>query len=153
MECADWHVFQVLTKRPERALELAPRLPWPSNVWIGVSVENRCFLHRLDTLRGVPAALRFASCEPLQGLLKGIDLTGIGWVIGGGESGPRARRLKPAWAQALRDECVLQGVPFFFKQWGSHNEHGQRVGKGRAGRMLDGRMWEGMPLVTQTIRT
>ena len=148
MERAGWHTFQVLTKRPERALELAPQLPWPANVWMGTSVENRRFLHRLDTLRGIPAAVRFASCEPLLGPLDGIDLTGINWVIAGGESGHRARRMKPEWACALRDQCVDAGVPFFFKQWGAHNEEGRRVGKGKAGRVLEGRLWGEMPTVT-----
>ena len=146
MRRADWHTFQVLTKRPERALELAPELPWPGNVWMGTSVENRRFLHRLDTLRDIPAAVRFASCEPLLGPLHGIDLSGIGWVIAGGESGPRARRMRPAWACALRDECVSAGVPFFFKQWGAHNEEGRRVGKGKAGRVLEGEVWGEMPI-------
>ena len=145
MARADWHTFQVLTKRPERALELAPGLPWPSNVWMGVSVENRRFLHRLDTLRQIPAAVRFTSCEPLLGPLRDIDLTDIGWLIAGGESGPRARRMKPEWACALRDKCVDAGVPFFFKQWGAHNEQGKRVGKGRAGRVLEGQVWGEMP--------
>ena len=148
MERARWHTFQVLTKRPERALALAGALPWPDNVWLGVSVENRRFLHRLDALREIPAALRFASCEPLLGPLDGIDLTGIGWVICGGESGPRARRMEPEWARALRDASVGAGVPFFFKQWGAHDAEGRRVGKGRAGREFDGRSWDGMPEAT-----
>ena len=148
MERARWHTFQVLTKRPERALALAEELPWPDNVWLGVSVENRRFLHRLDTLRGIPAALRFASCEPLLGPLAGIDLTGIGWVICGGESGPRARRMRPEWARALREACEAASVPFFFKQWGAHDAEGRRVGKGRAGREFDGQQWDGMPGAT-----
>ena len=150
MERARWHTFQVLTKRPERALALAGALPWPDNVWLGVSVENRRFLHRLDALRGIPAALRFASCEPLLGPLDGIDLADIGWVICGGESGPRARRMRPEWARALRDACVGAGVPFFFKQWGAHDAEGRRVGKGRAGREFDGRSWDGMPEAIQS---
>ena len=149
MARADRHTFQALTKRPERALELAEAgaLPakWPANVWLGVSVENRRFLDRLDTLRRIPAALRFASCEPLLGPLDGIDLRAIGWVIAGGESGPRARPMKPEWACALRDACTRAGVPFFFKQWGAHDESGRRVGKGRAGRTLEGREWGELP--------
>src|SRR5438105_3222659 len=101
MERASWHTFQVLTKRPERLVELAPHLPWPSNVWIGVSVENRRFIHRADLLRRVPAALRFISAEPLLGPLDGLRLDGIGWPIVGGESGPRARPMHPAWARQL----------------------------------------------------
>ena len=145
MERADWHRFQVLTKRPERAQSLADTLPWPPNVWLGVSVENRRFLDRLDTLRGIPAAVRFASCEPLLGPLDGIDLSGIDWIITGGESGPGARPMKPEWARSIRDQCASAGVPFFFKQWGAHNAEGRRVGKGRAGRELDGRLWGEMP--------
>ena len=118
MERARWHTFQVLTKRPERALALAGALPWPDNVWLGVSVESRRFLHRLDALRGIPAALRFASCEPLLGPLDGIDLTDIGWVICGGESGPRARRMSRsgrarcgmrAWGRACRSSSSSGG--------------------------------------------
>lgn len=153
MERANWHTFQVLTKRPERALELAPRLPWPAHIWMGVSVETQHFLHRLDTLRDIPASIRFVSCEPLLGPLTSIDLTNIDWVIAGGESGPRARPMKPAWVRNLRDECVSKEIPFFFKQWGAHNEHGKRVGKGRAGRILEGDIWSGMPLAIQIAET
>ena len=147
MERADWHTFQVLTKRPERARDLAELLPWPSNVWMGVSVENRRWTHRLDTLREIPAAVRFVSCEPLLGPLGEIDLTEIHWVIGGGESGPKARRMKPEWVRALRDQCGAQEVPFFFKQWGAHDAEGWRVGKGPAGRELDGLKWDSLPTI------
>lgn len=153
MHRADRHVFQVLTKRPKRALELAPELPWPDNVWMGVSVENRRFLHRLDTLRRIPAAVRFASCEPLLGPLRDIDLSDISWVIAGGESGPRARPMNPEWACNLRDSCIAAQVPFFFKQWGAHNERGERVGKSRAGRELEGQEWGQMPLVSRPAAT
>ncbi len=153
MKRARWHTFQVLTKRPGRALELAAELPWPANVWLGVSVENRRFLSRLDALRRIPAAVRFASCEPLLGPLDGIELRDIDWVIAGGESGPRARPMKPQWACALRDACTREGVPFFFKQWGAYNEEGQRVGKKRAGRTLEGRTWGEMPPVSQQTGT
>jgi protein gp37 len=141
---ADWHTFQVLTKRSARMAELAPELPWPANVWMGVSVENQRWTSRIADLRNVPAAVRFLSCEPLLGPLK-LDLTGIHWVIVGGESGPRARRMKPEWVRDIRRQCEGAKVAFFFKQWGAHDEEGVRVGKGRSGRVLDGRSWEQVP--------
>lgn len=145
MECAAWHTFQVLTKRPERAAELASQLPWPGNVWMGTSVENQRWASRVDALRLVPAQIRFLSCEPLLGPLE-LDLTGIHWVIVGGESGPKARRMLPEWATGVRDQCVVAGVPFFFKQWGAIDEAGTRTGKHRAGRMLAGQSWNAMPV-------
>lgn len=144
MESASWHTFQVLTKRSERLLALASRLRWPSNVWMGVSVENQHWVRRVDDLRGVPARIRFLSCEPLLGPLK-LDLSGIGWVIAGGESGRRARPMKPAWARSIRDQCVQQQVPFFFKQWGAHDELGNRRSKRASGHQLDGRAWRQFP--------
>jgi len=141
---ADWHTFQVLTKRPGQVAELARRLPWPANVWMGVSVENQRWTSRIDHLREVPAAVRFLSCEPLLGPLE-LDLAGIHWVIAGGESGPRARPMRPEWARSVRDQCMDQGVPFFFKQWGAHDRTGRRVSKARSGRLLDGRAWNGFP--------
>ena len=137
MESAEHHRFQVLTKRSERLAELAPSLPWPSNVWMGVSVENQRFVSRVDDLRQVPASVRFLSCEPLLGELK-LDLDDIHWVIAGGESGPGARPMELSWIRAVRDQCLETEVPFFFKQWGAHDEQGRRVGKKRAGRCLDG---------------
>ena len=139
MRIADHHRFQVLTKRSERLAELAPSLPWPQNVWMGVSVENQRFTSRIDSLRTVPAAIRFLSCEPLLGELE-LDLTDIDWVIAGGDSGPGARPMRPQWIQSVRDQCLKSEVPFFFKQWGAHNAEGRRVGKKRAGRMLDFRV-------------
>ena len=144
MERAGWHTFQVLTKRPERAAALAPSLPWPPNVWLGVSVENQRWTTRVDALRAIPAAVRFLSCEPLLGPLD-LDLEGIGWVIAGGESGPRSRPMDIAWARSVRDQCLASGVPFFFKQWGEHGPDGLREGKKRAGRLLDGRTWDEAP--------
>lgn len=141
---ADWHTFQVLTKRSERLAELAPRLPWPRNVWMGVSVENQRWTSRVDGLRRVPAAVRFLSCEPLLGPLN-VHLTGINWVIVGGESGHRARPMRPEWARSIRDQCEAAGVPFFFKQWGAHGEAGDRIGKSKAGRLLDGKTWNSLP--------
>lgn len=134
------HVFQVLTKRPERAALLAPSLPWPPNVWMGVSVETADYLHRVDVLRTIPAALRFLSLEPLLGPVEGLTLDGPGWVIVGGESGPESRPMEASWVRAIRDRCVSAGVPFFFKQWGGRN-------KKKAGCALDGREWKEWPEV------
>jgi protein gp37 len=128
---ADRHVFQVLTKREDRLAELAPHLPWPRNVWVGVTIENRRFVHRADRLREVPAAVRFVSAEPLLTEISKLDVTGIDWVIAGGESGPGARRLELAWVLELADRCASAGTAFFMKQLGSvlAKEHGTR-GKG-----------------------
>ena len=144
MEQAHWHQFQVLTKRSERLAELAPSLPWPDNVWMGVSVENQRWTTRIDDLRTVPAAIRFLSCEPLLGPLD-LNLEGINWVIAGGESGPGARPMKPEWALSIRDQCIDASVPFFFKQWGAHDEAGVRRSKKANGRLLDGGTWSQMP--------
>ncbi|HXH23054.1 MAG TPA: phage Gp37/Gp68 family protein [Dehalococcoidia bacterium] len=146
MKRADWHTFQVLTKRSKRLAELAPNLEWPSNVWMGVSVENQRWTSRIDDLRTVPAAVRFLSCEPLLGPLE-LDLRDIDWVIVGGESGHRARRMRPEWAISIRDQCAATGVPFFFKQWGAFSADGIRRGKRRAGRTLESRIWDGFPSV------
>ena len=143
------HTFQVLTKRSQRMAEMARRLRWPDNVWMGVSVENQRWTHRTDDLRKVPAKVRFLSCEPLLGPLR-LNLADIDWVIIGGESGPGARPMKPEWVRDIREQCEEAGVAFFFKQWGAHNESGERVGKGKAGRRLDGRLWGAMPLGATT---
>ena len=145
MVAADWHTFQLLTKRPQRLAELAPTLPFPDNLWVGVSVENQRWTTRIDDLRPVPAAVRFLSCEPLLGPLR-LDLRDIHWVIVGGESGPRARRMDPAWARGIREQCQDAGVAFFFKQWGAYDEAGIRRGKAASGRLLDARTWDGMPV-------
>lgn len=144
MEAASHHRFQVLTKRSERLAELAPSLPWPSNVWMGVSVENQRFTCRIDDLRDVPATVRFLSCEPLLGALE-LNLEDIHWVIAGGESGPRARAMNPDWVRGVRDQCAIAKVPFFFKQWGAHDSQGRRVGKRKAGRCLDGFYFSAIP--------
>ena len=136
---ADWHTFQILTKRGERLAELAPRLPWPENLWMGVTVECQECAGRIDYLRTVPAAVKFVSAEPLIGPLE-IDLEGVDWLIVGGESGPRARPINPDWVRALRDQCVREGVSFFFKQWGGFN-------KKRNGRLLDEQTWDEFPAV------
>lgn len=139
MAAAPQHTFQILTKRSLRLRRLGETLVWPDNVWMGVSVENADQLRRVDHLRDVPAATRFLSCEPLLGPLNGIDLSGIDWVIAGGESGPNHRRVDPAWVTHLRDLCTADDVAFFFKQWGG------RVPKA-GGRELDGRTWDQMPV-------
>ncbi len=138
MERASQHTFQILTKRPSRMLALAGHLPWPNNVWMGVSIENRRFVGRADQLREVPAAVRFISAEPLLGPLDGLDLTGIDWLIAGGESGHRHRRVELPWLLELRDACHIRGIPFFFKQWGG------RTSKA-GGRTLLGREWSELP--------
>jgi protein gp37 len=138
MEQAPQHTFQVLTKRADRLREVAHQLPWPENVWMGVSVENADYLDRINDLRTVPANVRVLSLEPWLGPLTEIDLTGIGWAIVGGESGPGARPMAPEWVRHLRDACAADGVPFFFKQWGGTN-------KKKTGRLLDGRVWDEMP--------
>jgi protein gp37 len=138
MENASHHVFQVLTKREERLADLAPTLPWPSNVWMGVSIENRRFVHRADRLREVPAAVRFISAEPLLGPLEDLDLEGIDWLIAGGESGSGHRRVDESWLLELRDRCVDERVAFFFKQWGGHRPKS-------GGRELEGRTWDDYP--------
>ena len=138
MRQADWHLFQVLTKRSRRLADLSPLLPWPDNVWMGVTVESAEYVHRIDDLRLVSAATRFLSLEPLLGPLPELDLAGIDWVIVGGESGPGARPMAEDWAMDLRDQCGQAGVPFFFKQWGGKN-------KKKAGRILDGQTWDEMP--------
>jgi len=138
MAATPQHTYQVLTKRATRLRRLAADLPWPGNVWMGVSVENADVTARVDELRQVPAAVRFLSCEPLLGPLDGIDLDEIGWVIAGGESGPGARLMDPAWPAGLRDACQAAGVPYFFKQWGGPTPKA-------GGRLLDGRTWDDMP--------
>lgn len=138
MERASWHTFQVLTKRSERLAEHGPSLHWPPNVWMGVSIETADHLWRADHLREVPAAVRFLSLEPLLGPLGPFDLSGISWVIVGGESGPGARPIDAKWVREIRKQCRAASVPFFFKQWGG-------VQKKRNGRILDGRTWDGMP--------
>ncbi len=138
MRRADWHRFQVLTKRAARLAELAPKIEWTPNIWMGVSVESDEFRWRIERLRGTGALLKFLSLEPLLGPLPDLDLDGIDWVIVGGESGPSARTMDPAWAIDLRDQCRRANVPFFFKQWGGKD-------KKRAGRVLQGRTWDQMP--------
>ena len=147
MERCPQHVFQVLTKRPERMLDyLQDRLPL-SNVWLGVTVEDQPADKRIPMMLQTPAAVRFLSCEPLLGAITIEGLERLDWVICGGESGPHARRMHPDWARSLRDQCKAAGVPFFFKQWGAWNLQAVRIGKKAAGAVLDGCEWKEFPEV------
>lgn len=138
MEETPRHTYQLLTKRSERLLRLSTKLTFPSNLWVGVSVESQAHVGRIDHLRDVPASVRFLSCEPLLGPLGELGLDAIHWVIAGGESGPKARPMSPDWVRELRDSCLRQSVPFFFKQWGGRTPKSQ-------GRVLDGRTWNEVP--------
>ena len=140
MNEADWHQYQVLTKRADRLLELSPALSWGKNIWMGVSVENADYVDRIDRLCQTPAGIKFLSLEPLLGPLPNLNLQGIDWVIVGGESGPGARSMDPSWVKEIRDQCVDASVPFFFKQWGGFN-------KRKAGRRLQGKLWNQMPRI------
>jgi len=131
-------VFQVLTKRSERLVELRTEFTWSQNIWMGVSVEDEQVSCRIDDLRKVPAAVRFLSCEPLIGPLSKLNLKGIDWVIVGGESGANPRPMKPEWATSIRDQCEKHDVAFFFKQWGGRN-------KKAAGRELNGTTHDTFP--------
>jgi len=133
------HTYQVLTKRPKRVVRIADDLAWPSNVWLGVSVETMHEAWRVDALREVRAAVRFVSAEPLLGSLNGLDLSGIDWLIAGGESGPHARGPQEFWFTELRDACLASDVAFFFKQWGGRTPKA-------GGRLLEGRTWDEMPI-------
>jgi len=135
---AHWHQFQVLTKRADRLRALNRELPWPANVWQGVSVESERYLNRVDDLRRTNAAVKFLSLEPLLEALPSLNLRGIDWVIVGGESGPGARPIDERWVIGIRETCKRAGVAFFFKQWGG-------VQKSKTGRTLEGRTWDEMP--------
>lgn len=137
MEATPQHTYQVLTKRPKRVVKMAATLPWPSNVWLGVSVESQDFVWRIDDLRLVPAQTRFLSCEPLLGPLE-LRLDGIHWVIAGGESGHGHRPMEEAWVTSIRQSCADADVAFFFKQWGGRTPKA-------GGRLLDGRTHDAMP--------
>ncbi len=139
MQRSPRHRFQVLTKRSERLLRLSRDLPWPQNVWMGVSVENADYLYRIEHLRQTGAKCKFLSCEPLLGSLADMKLDHIDWVIVGGESGPKARPMSRLWVTEIRDQCLKAAVPFFFKQWGGTN-------KKKSGRLLEGRTWDQLPL-------
>ncbi|MGL5824698.1 MAG: DUF5131 family protein [Nocardioides sp.] len=145
MRATPHHTYQVLTKRARRLTRIANKLQWPSNVWMGVSVESADQYDRIADLAKVPAAVRFLSCEPLLGQLPNLPLDGIDWVIAGGESGHAARPVEPEWISDIRDQCVAARTPFFFKQWG-----GIRAKSG--GRELDGRIWSEMPETARHLR-
>ncbi|MDT4968447.1 MAG: hypothetical protein QOJ64_3184 [Acidobacteriota bacterium] len=140
MTRASWHRYQILTKRSERLMQMSSQLPWRSHVWMGVSVENEEYKFRIDHLRATAAEVKFLSLEPLLGALPRLNLHDIDWVIVGGESGPKARPLREEWVIEIREQCLTSGVPFFFKQWGG-------VNKKRAGRLLEGRTWDQMPIM------
>ncbi|WP_291036895.1 DUF5131 family protein [Dyadobacter sp. 50-39] len=132
------HIFQVLTKRSERLLELSSEFRWTDNIWMGVSVENERVVNRISSLRKVEARIKFLSIEPLLGPLPHLNLEGIDWVIVGGESGPRCRPIKPIWVTDIQQQCMNQNVSFFFKQWGGRD-------KKKSGRILNGRTYDEMP--------
>jgi len=139
MNQASWHQFQILTKRPERVLEMSDKIEWTDNIWMGTSVESQDYVHRVATLGQVKAKIRFLSIEPLLGPINRMPLSNIEWVIVGGESGPNARPISEEWVRTIRDRCLKYSVPFFFKQWGG-------VQKSKTGRELDGRTWDEMPV-------
>ena len=139
MKQASWHKFQVLTKRSQRLAELSSDIQWPDNVWMGVSVENANYTYRIDHLRQTQVQTKFLSIEPLLGPIPHIDLKDINWVIVGGESGPFARPMEKEWVIEIKNQCLAQKVPFFFKQWGGKN-------KKLNGRLLEGRTWDGLPV-------
>lgn len=155
MAKANWHIFQVLTKRPARLARLAPRITrhlaqfspsatWPEHIWLGVSIETIQYQWRVDQLRLVPAAVRFISAEPLLGSLNDLNLAGIDWLIAGGESGPGHRFCNPDWIRELRNLCQTLGVAFFFKQWGGRSPKS-------GGRQLDGRTWDEFPALAELV--
>jgi protein gp37 len=138
MQRAPQHCFQILTKRSERLAQLSPKLPWSENVWMGVTVESSDYTFRIDHLRQTSAAVKFLSCEPLLSPISDLNLDGIDWVIVGGESGPGARSMPHEWVTDIRDQCIAEGIPFFFKQWGGINKKAN-------GRMLEDRVWNEIP--------
>lgn len=139
MNRAHWHTFQVLTKRSGRLLQLSDRINWTPNIWQGVTVEHAATRFRIEDLRLTGAKTKFLSIEPLIGPITGINLTGIDWVIVGGESGPGARPMNKEWVTSIRDACIKTSTPFFFKQWGG-------VRKKENGRMLENRIWDEFPV-------
>jgi protein gp37 len=143
MNAAEWHTFQILTKRPMEAMKYADRVKWTNNIWMGVSVESYRYTHRIRALRSIPARIRFVSFEPLLSGIPGeTSLAQIDWAIVGGESGPGARPMKREWVLELQALCRRHSTAFFFKQWGG-------VNKKAAGRQLDGRTWDEMPGVVE----
>jgi len=139
---ADWHIFQVLTKRSGRLREIAGKLPWADHIWMGVTVENIKVTQRIDDLIHTPAYIKFISFEPLLGPIRNVDLSGINWIIVGGESGQNARQMDSEWVREIRNNCLKSNTPFFFKQWGGFN-------KKKNGRILDGKYWNQQPQYLQ----
>ena len=140
---ANWHRFQILTKRSDRLLEINSYLRWTQNIWMGVSVENDSCTYRIEHLVRSKAKLKFLSIEPMLGPIETLPLTGIDWVIVGGESGPKARPIQNEWVINIKNQCHKARVPFFFKQWGGKN-------KKKSGRLLEGRTWNEMPTINTT---
>lgn len=138
---AKQHTFQVLTKRSSRLLELSPFLSWPENLWMGVTIESAQYTYRAKNLTKTQAAVRFLSIEPILESIGNLELSGIDWVIVGGESGPDSRPIEESWVKEIRDLCVTSSTPFFFKQWGGAN-------KKKAGRLLEGKIWDQYPFET-----
>lgn len=145
MKQAHWHQFQILTKRSERMKTLAPKIDWPENVWMGVTIECEELKYRMDDLRSVPSAIRFTSFEPLLGPISSLNLENIDWVIVGGESGPKSRPMEKEWVINIRNQCIKENIPFFFKQWGGIN-------KNKTGRLLEGKGWSEMPITSKGIQ-
>ena len=141
MNNADWHQFQVLTKRPNRLVDLNKKINWTNNIWMGTSIETSKYLDRMDLLRKTSAKTKFLSLEPLLGPLPKMNLSKIDWVIVGGESGPKSREMKTEWVEDIFNQCLQAEVPFFFKQWGGTN-------KKRTGREFLGQTWDQMPAFT-----
>ena len=139
MRKADWHRFQILTKRAERLEELSPNLPWMPNIWMGVTVEEKVYEYRINHLQKTGAKVKFLSLEPLLGPMPNLNLDNIDWIIVGGESGPKSRLIKKSWVVDIRNQCNESNIPFFFKQWGG-------VNKKKSGRELEGRTWDELPL-------
>ncbi len=144
MQRADWHRFQILTKRSKRLIDLSPKLPWGSHIWMGVTVEDQDYTFRIDHLRRTGAKVKFISLEPLLGSIPNLNLEGMDWVIVGGESGPRSRPIKESWVTDIRNQCQEKKAPFFFKQWGG-------VNKKKTGRKLEGRTWDELPLISPRV--
>ena len=145
MHRARWHKYQILTKRSDRLLELDSYLTWEPHIWMGVSVENKDYIFRMDHLRQTQALIKFLSLEPLLGPLQRLNLKGIDWAIVGGESGQQARPMDAAWVVDIRNQCQRAKVPFFFKQWGGLNRK-------KTGRKLEGRTWDEIPLIDNMTR-
>lgn len=145
MQKAHWHTFQILTKRSKRLADMATKLSWPENIWMGVTVENADFVHRLDDLGKVPAYIKFVSMEPLLGPISKFPYDKVDWVIVGGESGPKARLIEASWVIEIRNQCIKHSIPFFFKQWGG-------VNKKKSGRLLEGKYWEQSPAIRQSVQ-